>query len=179
MKTHPCDVIKYCLRCGSRDFKTNDRGHSFNCGKCHFKYFINNAAAVACLIFNDEGKLLLTRRAMDPSKGMLDLPGGFVEPDESAESAIIREIWEELGVKVTKAEYLVSFPNEYVYSGISVFTLDLAFICVVDDLSGVVPADDVLSIEYILPGEIKTEELCSESMANIIGQYIDKYPRLY
>jgi ADP-ribose pyrophosphatase YjhB (NUDIX family) len=134
---------------------------------------------VACLIFNNEGKLLLARRAFEPAKGMLDLPGGFVEPMERAEAAVVREIKEELGVQVTKTEFLVSFPNEYIYAGFSVFTVDLAFICTVNDLSVIVPADDVSDVEYIFPKEIIREELCSESMANIIGQYINKYLKLY
>jgi NAD+ diphosphatase len=170
--THPKDVIKYCPRCGCKDFKTNDQGRSFYCIMCNFNYYVNSSAAVACLIFNEEGKLLLARRAIEPAKGMLDLPGGFVEPMESAEAAIVREIWEELGVKVTKTTFLVSFPNEYIFSGLSVFTVDLAFICKVDDLNRIVPADDVSEIEFIFPEEIKAEELCSESMFNIINHYI-------
>ena len=173
-KTHPEDVIRHCPRCGSKQFKTNDKGRSFNCEECHFNYYLNNSAAVACLIFNHEGKLLLARRAIEPARGMLDLPGGFVEPMESAEDAVVREIREELGVNVTNAEYLVSFPNEYVFSGFSVFTVDMAFVCTVDNLGAIVPADDVSAIEYFFPKDIKEEELCSQSMVNIINHYITK-----
>ena len=86
------------------------------CEDCKFQYYINNSAAVACLIFNSQGEVLLTRRAIDPNKGMLDLPGGFVEPLETAEEAVIREIKEELGLQITKMTYLVSFPNLYPFS---------------------------------------------------------------
>jgi len=172
ISTHPRDVIKYCPKCGSKAFITNDNGRSFICEGCHFNWYMNNSAAVSCLIFNDQGKLLLARRAIDPAKGMLDLPGGFVEPMESAEAAVVREIKEELGVLVKNAEYLASFPNEYIYSGFSVFTVDLAFICIVDDLSAIVPADDVSDVEFVFPADIKREEMCSISMANIISHYI-------
>lgn len=173
--THPKNVIKYCPRCGCKDFTCKGAGRSFKCEGCHFDLYFNNSAAVACLIFNGDGKLLLARRAIEPAFGMLDLPGGFVEPMENAEEAVIREINEELGVKVVKSEFLGSFPNEYVFSGFSVFTLDLAFICIVDDLSAIVPADDVSGVEYIFPKDVKKEELCSESMVNIIKLYIAKY----
>ncbi len=173
LKTHPKDVIRYCPRCGSKEFKTNDKGHSFQCEECHFEFYLNNSAAVACLIFNSEGKLLLTRRAIDPALGMLDLPGGFVEPMERVEDAVVREIREELGVEVIKSDFLVSFPNEYIYSGFSVFTVDLAFVCAVDHLSTIVPADDVADVEYVFPEEIRKEQLCSESMFNIISFYIN------
>ena len=175
INTHPENVIKFCLRCGSKAFITKDKGRSFNCEECHFVYYVNNSAAVACLIFNPEGKLLLARRAIEPAKGMLDLPGGFVEPMERAEATVVREIKEELGVTVTKMEFLASFPNEYVFSGFSVFTIDLAFVCSVDNLSAIAPADDVSEVEFIFPKEVKRQELCSESMANIINQYIQKY----
>ncbi|HEY3388663.1 MAG TPA: NUDIX domain-containing protein [Prolixibacteraceae bacterium] len=175
INTHPRDVLKFCPRCGCKAFKTNDNGRSFNCEACRFNYFINNSAAVACLIFNTEGKLLLARRAIEPAKGMLDLPGGFVEPMESAEAAVVREIKEELGVLVTEAKFLASFPNEYIFSDFSVFTVDLAFVCKVDDIAAIVPADDVSEIEFVSPKDVKKEDLCSDSMANIIGQYIIEY----
>ena len=173
--THPRDVIRFCPRCGSNAFYSRDKGRSFTCEECHFNYYLNNSAAVACLIFNPEGQLLLARRAIDPSKGMLDLPGGFVEPMESAEDAVVREIREELGVHVTNAQYFASYPNEYIFSDFSVFTVDLAFICTVDHLLSIVPADDVSEVGFFFPKEVKMEELCSRSMANIIRDYIAKY----
>jgi len=130
---------------------------------------------VACLIFDQEGRLLLSRRAIEPAKGMLDLPGGFVEPMETAEEAVIREIREELNASVVKTEYLTSFPNEYVFSGFSVFTLDLAFICKIDSFKQIIPNDDVADVEFAKPEEIKMEELCSDSMRNIINYYNAKY----
>ena len=175
MKTHPKNVIKYCPRCGCDQFNTIDGGKSFLCEGCHFNYYLNNSAAVACLIFDRVGRLLLCRRAIEPSIGMLDLPGGFVESMETAEEAVVREIKEELNISVVNKEYLVSFPNEYIFSGFSVFTLDLAFICEIDSIEGILPADDVSTIEFVLPREIKMEELCSDSMRNIINYYNAKY----
>ena len=172
LNSHPRDIFKYCPKCGSNHFITNDLGHSFHCEACHFVYFINSSAAVACLIFNDAGKLLLTRRSIDPAKGMLDLPGGFVEPMERVEDALVREIREELGVMVTKADFLVSYPNEYIYSGFSVFTADLAFICSITDQAAMIPSDDVSGVEYLFPEEVMPETLCSKSMYNIIRYFI-------
>jgi mutator protein MutT len=175
MITHPKNVIKYCPRCGCNRFKTADEGRSFSCEECHFQFYINNSAAVACLIFDKEGRILLARRAVEPSLGKLDLPGGFIEPMENAEEAVVREIKEELNVSVVKMEYLTSFPNEYVFSGYSVFTLDLAFICEIDSSAQIIPDDDVADIEFIRPEDIKMEELCSNSMRNIINYYYTKY----
>ncbi len=172
MITHPKNVIKYCPRCGSDSFNTADEGKSFYCEECNFNFYLNNSAAVACLIFDQEGRLLLARRAVEPFLGKLDLPGGFIEPMERAEEAVIREIKEELNVSVVKMVYLTSFPNEYVFSEFSVFTIDLAFICEIDSFEQIIPKDDVAAIEFIRPENIKMEELCSESMRRIIEHYI-------
>jgi NADH pyrophosphatase NudC (nudix superfamily) len=165
-------AFSYCPKCSSKSFKSRDNGRSFWCEDCHLNYYINNSAAVACLIFNDSGELLLTRRAFEPNKGMLDLPGGFVEPEESAEEAVFREIKEELNLEVTKMEYLVSFPNMYPFSGMVVPTVDLAFCCEVDNLDELKPEDDVASVEFFHPDKIAMDDLCANSMRQIIHYYI-------
>ncbi|WP_027585561.1 NUDIX hydrolase [Prolixibacter bellariivorans] len=171
--THPHRVISHCPRCGSSHFKAREEGISFSCEGCGFVYFVNNSAAVACLIFNSNGKLMLSRRAIEPNFGMLDLPGGFVEVMETAEDAVRREIREELGISVTSLRYLTSFPNEYVFSGYSVFTLDLAFVCEVDNLKAAQPKDDISAVEFYDIKAVPFHELCSDSMRNIIEFYIE------
>jgi len=56
---------------------------------------------VGAVIFDAEGRLCLVRRANEPSKGTWAFPGGRVEPDETSEEAIIREVMEETGLHVT------------------------------------------------------------------------------
>jgi NADH pyrophosphatase NudC (nudix superfamily) len=163
---------QFCPKCGSQAFKSIDLGRSYRCDDCGFHYFVNNSAAVACLIFNESGDLLLTRRAFEPNKGMLDLPGGFVEPLETAEGAVCREILEELNLNILKIEYLTSFPNLYPFSGVFVPTLDLAFLCKVEDFTQLKPGDDVESVEFVNPKHIKMNEICSESMRQIIQFYL-------
>ena len=87
------------------------------CSSCGFVFYINAAAAVATFIRNEAGELLVCRRAKEPAKGTLDLAGGFVDENETAEEAVSREIAEELQAKITHAEYLFSLPNSYEYSG--------------------------------------------------------------
>ncbi|PIE85850.1 MAG: hypothetical protein CSA05_03580 [Bacteroidia bacterium] len=83
MTTTPRNVFKHCLRCGS-DAVRYAENDSLHCEVCDFCYFVNSAAAVAVLITNERGELLLTRRALNPGKGKLDLPGGFVDIGETA-----------------------------------------------------------------------------------------------
>ena len=164
---HPNKVIRFCPRCGSNKFKSTSE-RSKECEDCGFHYFFNTSAAVAALIFNPEGKIMCVRRAVEPHKGMLDLPGGFVDPMETAEQALARELKEELGTSVKEMKYFCSFPNVYPFSGLEVYTLDLAYIVVLDSLSNLVPMDDISAIEFYYPDKIKMDEFPAESMKNIL-----------
>lgn len=71
------------------------------------------ALTVDCVIFGlDESnklKILLIQRALDPFKGDWALPGGFVDMDEDLESAALRELEEETGVRDVFIEQLFTF----------------------------------------------------------------------
>lgn len=55
---------------------------------------------VGALTFDEDGRLLLVRRANDPGRGLWSLPGGRVEPGEDDASALVREMAEETGLVV-------------------------------------------------------------------------------
>ena len=87
------------------------------------------------------------RRAREPAKGTLDLPGGFVDPHESAEAAARRELQEETGLVPQSLRYLFSLPNTYPYSGIDVFTADLFYLARVPDFHNARAADDAAALD--------------------------------
>lgn len=170
-ETLPKNVIHYCPKCGGADFLYQE-DNSFLCQQCSFHLYVNSAAAVAALIVSDKGELLLTRRAIEPQKGLLDLPGGFVDVMETAEQALCREIKEELNLEINDYSYFMSYPNEYVFGGISVFTIDLAFECSVKNFDNMHAKDDILDYKFYKPSEINFDEICSSSILNIIKKYI-------
>jgi nucleoside triphosphatase len=59
---------------------------------------------VGALIFNDKNQLLIVKT--HKWKGNYTIPGGHVELGERLEEAVKREIWEETGLKMTRADYL-------------------------------------------------------------------------
>lgn len=169
--THPVNVLKFCPKCGSNQF-ISDYNRSFKCNACKFNYYVNSSAAVAVLLYNENNELLFTRRAIEPHYGKLDLPGGFVDPMESAENAAIREIKEELKIDIHSLEYLGSYPNEYIFSGFSVFTLDMVFKANTNELDKMTANDDILSFEFHHPEKLDLNELPSISMKNIVKNII-------
>ena len=141
-------LFKNCPVCGSCEFVVNNE-KSMRCECCGFIYYVNASAATAAFIYNEKGELLACRRAKEPAKGTLDLPGGFVDNAETAEETITREIKEELNGEVEKLEYLFSLPNMYEYSGLTVPTLDLFFSCQLKSTENLTASDDVEKIEFI------------------------------
>ncbi len=57
-------------------------------------------AAVGAVIRDDRDRLLLIRRGREPGRGRWSIPGGRVEPGESARDAVVREVEEETGLRV-------------------------------------------------------------------------------
>jgi ADP-ribose pyrophosphatase YjhB (NUDIX family)/GNAT superfamily N-acetyltransferase len=64
------------------------------CPGCGFVFYINPLVAVGALV-EHEGKVALVRRGVEPGRGYWGLPAGYVEADESAEEAAVRETLEE------------------------------------------------------------------------------------
>lgn len=156
MAMHPLEKFHYCPICGSSHFEIKNEKSKI-CSNCGFVYYANPSSATVAFILNEKGELLVVRRANNPSKGTLDLPGGFVDMDETGEEGIIREVKEETGLEVTKTEYKFSMPNIYLYSGITIHTLDMFFECEVKDTSIIKAADDAADYQWIDLHDIRTE----------------------
>ncbi|MBB4034653.1 mutator protein MutT [Dysgonomonas hofstadii] len=153
---HPLAQFKYCPKCGSNRFVENNF-KSKRCENCGFVYYFNSCSSTIALIINEKNELLVATRAHEPVKGTLDLPGGFVDMNETGEEAVIREVKEETGLNVEDVKYLFSIPNIYVYSGFEVQTLDLVYLCKVSDTKVLKAEDDVANLEFIKITELKSE----------------------
>ena len=167
----PSRVWQYCPYCGSKSFLAGDENY-MQCDVCQKKLYINASAAVACIIENPQGEILFTRRAFEPAKGMLDLPGGFVSPGETAEDAVKREIKEELNLETISMCYICSSHNRYLYGGVVYYTIDLGFKCIVSDFDNIQVADDVDGYIFIPPNRISLQDICFSSISNILKLYL-------
>lgn len=147
-KKHPLYQFKYCPKCGSDHFVDNNF-KSKRCEACGFIYYFNPSSATVAVIINEKNEIMVATRAHEPAKGTYDLPGGFVDMDESAEEAVAREVKEETGLDVLSVQYLFSIPNLYMYSDFEVETTDLFFLCKVENSSEFSAQDDVAELKFI------------------------------
>lgn len=168
----PRNFLKYCPHCGSGSFRAVSDKEFLCADGCGFRFFTNSAAAVAAVIVDGDGRVMLSRRAVEPWKGMLDLPGGFVDPGESLEEALKRELREELDFEPADATYLCSYPNRYIFSGYMVRTTDAAFVCHADS-HAFEAKDDIDAIEWYAVDEMPMERVVAESIKNILRHYAD------
>lgn len=172
-ETHPSKIFHYCPKCGDHGFLF-DQVKAFNCESCGFRFFINAATAVAVILKLPDNRIILTKRKYEPRKDFFDLPGGFVDTGERVEDAAFREIEEELGLKIKNLKFLASFPNEYQYKGITYFTCDLAFVCLMEDISNLKPNDDVAEALLVHPADIDYQTISFPSIVNILKAYLEK-----
>lgn len=168
---HILEKFAYCPVCGSKHFAEHN-AKSKQCENCGFTYYLNPSAATAAFIINSRGELLVERRGKEPAKGTLDLPGGFIDNDETAEEGVAREILEETGLRVTSARYMFSLPNIYLYSGMTIHTLDIFFRCTVEDGAEPVAADDAAECLWLPLSEIHTEQFGLRSIRQALYMFL-------
>ncbi len=92
-------VAGFCSRCGAPD-QAGLAGHSRRCTVDGSEHFPRCDPAVIMLVTDPDDRCLLARNAQWPQRRVSVL-AGFVEPGESAEQAVAREVHEETGVIVS------------------------------------------------------------------------------
>jgi NAD+ diphosphatase len=98
----------HCPRCGTPTVPA-PAGHLTTCPADGTEHFPRLDPAVIMLVIDPEGRLMLARNALWP-KGRMSVVAGFVEPGESAEHAVAREVYEETSIVVGQVRYLGSQP---------------------------------------------------------------------
>lgn len=140
--------FKFCPKCGGKLRKKvlqkEDGKQQLVCPKCRFVFYQNSKPTASALIVKNN-KVLLARRADPPFKNKWDLPGGFLEENESPETGLLREIKEELGVKIKIGKLVGIFMDRYGKNGD--WTLNIYYEAKI--ISGVLrPASDVAELKW-------------------------------
>jgi ADP-ribose pyrophosphatase YjhB (NUDIX family) len=164
-------LITHCPQCGNSSLTWPSR-KNFTCDDCGFVLYLNIAAAAAVII-ECQGKILFGIRKHEPGMGMLDLPGGFTDPGESAEETARRELREELNLDIKEMSYLFSFPNQYSFKGIVYDTLDMVFLARFETPPDVEAGDDLIDSVWIAFGDIELEEIAFKSLRQAVQRYLE------
>ena len=115
-----------------------------------------NIPCVGAVVLAAEGRLLLIRRAHPPGQGLWSIPGGRVEPGESDEAALIREILEETGLHVDIGREVGVFVRELA-SGDRYVIRD--FLATVVRDGPLTPGDDADDAAFVHPDDFEGYDL--------------------
>ncbi|WP_153558769.1 NUDIX hydrolase [Roseimaritima sediminicola] len=165
------EAFRYCPRCGAAG---DGQGQNpFHCTACDFVFHFGPVSAVGAIIADAEGRVLLIRRAKPPGQDQYGLPGGFIDPQETAEAALRREVHEEVGLDLTGYEMLVTYPNTYDYRGVVLPVLDVFFVCTVDLRQPITAAAaEVTSWEWCECNENVLSQMAFESNRRALRTYL-------
>ncbi|TVR74750.1 MAG: NUDIX domain-containing protein [Spirochaetaceae bacterium] len=169
---HP---FEFCPRCGREDLRFDERNR-FNCESCGFVFYQNTAAACGAILTlrgdGESDRILLVRRGREPARGKLDFPGGFIDPGESAEAALAREIREEIGMEVSDLRYFHSAPNRYPFRDVLYHTCDLIFTGTIAGAPAHLEEGEIEDFLLFAPGEIRLEDIAFPSLREAMALYL-------
>jgi NAD+ diphosphatase len=97
----------FCAACGARS-GVAQAGWRRDCPACGMQHFPRTDPVVIMLV--TRGNRVLLGRSPGWPEGMVSLLAGFLEPGETVEAGVRREVWEEAGVRVGRVGYLASQP---------------------------------------------------------------------
>jgi 8-oxo-dGTP diphosphatase len=164
----PINAYKYCPVC-SLPFAKKAKGLLI-CKNNH-KLYINPIPCNAAIIENDKAEILLVKRKVDPMKGYWDWPGGFIEPGESFEESVKREIMEELNVEIKIEKILGIYKDTYLYQNIENPTLCIVVVAKI--IKGKLKAsDDIDGFKFFSRKEVLNQKFAFDSVKKGIKDFL-------
>lgn len=155
----------FCSRCGARTKdKTNERAKE--CPDCGFIMFPRISPAIIVLV--EKGDKILLARAVRFKENIYSVLAGFVEPGETLEEAVEREVEEEVGIKIKDIRYFGSQPWPFPDS------LMIAFVAKYKSGKIIINRDEIVDAKWFgrnnlpdIPGDISIAR-------KMIDWFIDK-----
>ena len=165
---------KHCPRCGT-GLEPLDGGSRIECQACGFRYYASSKPTASGLVLDDDGRILLARRAQEPDQGKWDLPGGFLNEGEAPRDGLRRELLEEASLDVEPLEFFDVVVDRYGDEDDAHWTLNLYWTCRV--LEGTpTAADDVAELRWFARDELPPPaELAFRNNAKVISRWRDEH----
>ena len=158
--------MKFCSNCAAAVVQRVPPGDTLarwvcdQCGEIHYQ----NPKLVVGAVPEYQGRVLLCRRAIEPRYGYWTLPAGFMENDETAAQAALRETLEEAGARIELGEAFSMISVPYV-NQVHVFfrarLLDLAFH----------PGEESLEVALCEEARIPWKEIAFRTVATTLKRW--------
>jgi 8-oxo-dGTP diphosphatase len=160
--------FRFCPVCGgvleSRSIKNGDPARLV-CTTCGFIFYLDPKLAVGTIITDEQNRVVLVKRAIEPGYGKWVFPGGYVDRGEEVRAAAVREAREETGLDV-RLDRLI---NIYSYAGrvpvIVVYSATMTGGCLGCD-------DEGLEARFFEPGTIPWDELAFRSTHEALKEFL-------
>ncbi len=160
----------FCPRCGGRLAlrEIKDGGpERLVCEACGF-IFYQGPKLVAATIFELDGGILLTQRAIEPGYGRWTFPGGFVERGERAEAAAEREALEESGLEIEVTGIVGLYTYEDQIPAIAVFAARVTG-------GEPTPLDETMAVKVFPRDGLPWSALAFPSTGHALKDYLRKF----
>jgi ADP-ribose pyrophosphatase YjhB (NUDIX family) len=158
----------HCPRCAAA--LENDSARA-RCAACGFVAYATSEPTACALVFDDDGRVLLARRACEPDKGKWDLPGGFLQEGEKPLDALCRELREETGLAIEPLDFVGVWTDRYGDAEDAPTTLNMYWTARI--VSGEPrPHDDVSELAWFSLDELPPEsELAFSNVAEALRSW--------
>ena len=163
----------HCPRCAA---PLENDGTRARCSTCGFVAYAHSDPTACALVFDDNGRVLLARRARDPDRGRWDVPGGFVEEGEDPLAALRRELLEETSLEIQPVDFVGAWVDRYGDGDDAPSTLNLYWTAGV--ASGEPePADGVSELAWFSLDELPPDdELAFRNVASALHELRSRRP---
>ena len=137
------------------------------CRECGFVFY-QGPKLVAAAIFELDGGIVLTQRAIEPGYGKWTFPGGFVERGERAEAAAEREALEEAGLEIEVGEIVGLYSYEDQVPVIAVFSGQVAG-------GEPTPLDETMAVKVFPRDGLPWSQMAFPSTEHALKDYLRKF----
>ncbi|MCQ8276906.1 NAD(+) diphosphatase [Acetobacteraceae bacterium KSS8] len=137
---------RFCGVCG-KPLQAEHGGHRLQCASGHLHFPRTDPVVIMLVRHGDQA--LLARGVRFPPGLTLSALAGFIEPGESAEEAVAREVWEEVGLRVRDVRYLASQPWPFPGS------LMLGFHAETDETALSIDANEITHARWVTRADVR------------------------